>query len=211
VTVVDSSTLFFLVRDDGALDAAQESGSTHSTGWGAIACAGPVTGGALGGAVAEGRAGAGGGATTRIRGLWTTTSVVTMAAAGVVGSAVTGGGAVGATTAPIPAGSEAVRPAERSVTDHRLLPTTTTTATAPKASHGSRKRRRLRLGGACTLGTITVRAGSVRSMLGSTPPTSRCAPSSLHGATSQLARFSGGGAAASAAARSFTDAAYMST
>ena len=105
------------------------------------------------------------------------------------------------------------RPADvRSVTDHRLVPTTTTTATAPKASHGSRKRRRPRVGGR--------RAPAERSRCGQAR-SARCWGAHLHHRAAhrphytvrrgQLARFSGGGAAASAAARSFTDAAYMST
>jgi hypothetical protein len=66
--------------------------------------------------------------------------------------------------------------------------------------------------GGPTRGTIRVRAGSVRSMLGSTPRPSHAALFLLHSATfTQLARFSGDGAARSAAARSLTDAAYMST
>ncbi|HKQ42722.1 MAG TPA: hypothetical protein VJT79_09570, partial [Pseudonocardia sp.] len=64
MSVVDSSTLFLFGADDGALDAAQGSGSTHSAGAGAIAGAGSVARGALGGASTDGRTGAGGGGAT---------------------------------------------------------------------------------------------------------------------------------------------------
>ncbi len=137
-----------------------------------------------------------------------------------VGTAATGTSGVGtaaadgAAAAPpvsIPAASGVARPAAdvRSVTDHHVVPMITVMATAPNTSHGSRKRRRLR---AATRGTIKVRSGSVRSMLGSTVDhRAPRRPYYTGRRVDQLARFSGGGAFRSAAARAFTDAAYMST
>ena len=137
-------------------------------------------------------------------------------AAGVVGRAASDGAAC-APAVSIPAGSGATRLAdERSVTDHTVVPTTTTTATAPKATHVSRRRRRTAGGGrldarhdhrAGRLGLLD--AGEHTSTIAlRTVLITQC---DAFGAPGQLARFSGGGAAASAAARSFTEAAYMST
>jgi hypothetical protein len=74
----------------------------------------------------------------------------------------------------------------------------------------------LRGGAESTRGTMMVRAEADRSMLGSTPD-HRAPHASYYTVLRrvprrvQLARFSAGGATRNAAARSFTDAAYMST